>query len=96
VFYGSWFIITTVTIYYTTTTFLTIFVCTPREKIWNRLYIGGHCLLNATLGLTFSTTIFNVVSDVAILLLPVTTVWRMAIPMRKKLSISLMFGTGLM
>lgn len=96
VYYGSWLIITTSTVFYTTTTFLTIFACTPQEKIWNRMYVGGHCIFQTTRGVIFATAIFNIISDVAILLLPITTVWKLRIPMGKKVGISLLFGTGSM
>jgi hypothetical protein len=89
VFYGSWLIVITSAIFYTITTFLTIFACLPREKIWNKLYTGeGHCLEYRAIIL--STAIFN------ILLLPVRTVWKLRIPTRKKVAISLLFGTGLL
>lgn len=45
--------------------------------------------------IVISTAFYNIVSDISILLLPVLTVWRMSIPMKKKVGISLLFGTGL-
>jgi archaellum biogenesis protein FlaJ (TadC family) len=94
VYYGSWLIVIICTLFYTITTLLTIFACAPREKIWNKLYVGGHCLTYRAIIL--STAIFNIISDVAILLLPVRTVWKLRIPTQKKVAISLLFGTGLL
>ncbi|KAF2267550.1 hypothetical protein CC78DRAFT_576918 [Lojkania enalia] len=94
VFYGSWSIITACTIFYIVTTFLTVYACNPREKIWDKLMLGGHCLNYR--GIIVSTACFNILSDVAILLLPVTTVWKLRIPTKKKIAISLLFGTGLL
>jgi hypothetical protein len=93
VYYGSWLIMSTCAMFYFTTMLLTIFACTPREKIWNKLHVGGHCMNYRAI--IMSTAIFNVVSDLAILLLPVRTVWNLQIPIRKKIAISLLFGTGL-
>ena len=94
VFYGSWIIITICTLFYITIVFLTVYACTPREKIWNRLLPGGQCLnYRATI---VSTAFFNILSDIAILLLPVRTVWKMRIPTKKKVAISMLFGTGLL
>jgi hypothetical protein len=42
-----------------------------------------------------STSFFNIASDVFILLLPLRTVWKLQIPTKKKIAISLLFGTGL-
>jgi hypothetical protein len=93
VFYGSWLIMTACAVFYILTTLLTVFVCTPREKIWNKLYPGGHCMNYRAI--IVSTSFFNIVSDVFILLLPVRTVWKLQIPTKKKIAISLLFGTGL-
>jgi hypothetical protein len=93
VFYGSWLIMTACAVFYTLTTLLTVFVCTPREKIWNKLYPGGHCMNYRAI--IVSTSFFNIVSDAFILLLPVRTVWKLQIPTKKKIAISLLFGTGL-
>jgi hypothetical protein len=94
VYYGSWFLIATCTTFYAATTILTIFACTPREKIWNKLYIGGHCMNYRAI--IVSTAIFNIISDVAILLLPVTSVWKLQIPAKRKVAIIMLFGTGLL
>jgi hypothetical protein len=93
VFFGSWTIIILCTVFYTITTFLTVYACSPREKIWNKLYVGGHCMNYRAI--IISTAFFNIVSDISILLLPVMTVWRMRIPTKKKVAISFLFGTGL-
>jgi hypothetical protein len=94
VFYGSWLIITLCTLFYVITTFLTVYACTPREKIWNKLLPGGKCLNYRAI--IVSTAFFNICSDVAILLLPVHTVWSLRIPTKKKVGISLMFSIGLL
>jgi hypothetical protein len=80
-------------VFYTITTLLTILACTPREKIWNKLYVGGHCMNYRAI--IMSTAIFNIISDLAILLLPVQAVWKLQIPIRRKVAISLLFGTRL-
>jgi hypothetical protein len=94
VFYGSWFIMILITVFYTLTTFLTAYACSPREKIWNKLYPGGHCMNYRAI--IMSTACFNIITDVSILLLPVTTVLRMRIPTKKKIVIIILFSFGLM
>lgn len=74
--------------------FLNIFMCNPREKLWNPLITTGHCY-------NFSTTsessgIFNVVSAFAILILPMPCFWKLQMPMRKKILMMGVFATGLL
>ncbi|PVI02226.1 hypothetical protein DM02DRAFT_589804 [Periconia macrospinosa] len=92
VFYSSWITMVLCTVFYIITTILTVYACSPREKIWNKLLVGGKCLNYR--GIILSTAIFNIASDVAILMLPVHTVWNLRIPRKKKIAICFLFGTG--
>ena len=68
--------------FYTGFTIVGINMCTPREKIWNKLITTGHCL---SVNAAFMTTgIFNVVSDFSILILPMFPIWKLKLPPRKK------------
>ena len=72
--------------------FMSIFNCNPREKTWNPLITNGHCFntnTNAEI-----TGILNVISDFAILVLPMPCLWKLQIPLRKKLLVMGMFATG--
>jgi hypothetical protein len=91
-FWGSWFVIVTSFVFYTIDTFLTIFACNPRPKIWNKL-MPGTCM--NYLAVIAATGFFNIISDVAILVLPVRTVWMLHIPRQKKIAISMLFATGI-
>ncbi|KAL8783397.1 MAG: hypothetical protein Q9213_004656 [Squamulea squamosa] len=82
-------------VFYIISTFLTIFACSPLEKIWNPLIQGGRCLNNNNIGVLISI-LFNIISDVVILLLPVKTVWGLQIPRNKKIKILALFATGLL
>lgn len=86
-------IIVVTLLYYIISTSMTIFACSPREKIWNPL-TEGHCL-NNNLGV-FITSLFNIVSDVIILVLPAKTVWSLQIPRSKRIKIVALFATGLL
>ncbi|KAM0794235.1 hypothetical protein BDR22DRAFT_895349 [Usnea florida] len=74
--------------------FLNIFMCDPREKLWDPLISTGHCY--NTSASWESSGILNVVSDFAILLLPMPCLWRLQIPMRNKILIMGVFATGLL
>ncbi|KAF1950141.1 hypothetical protein CC80DRAFT_554601 [Byssothecium circinans] len=90
---GSKIMIAVSVMFYFANTCITIWTCNPREKIWNDL-VPGKCMDNNTLILI--TCVFNVLSDLAILLLPTHTVWGLRIELKKKLGICALFGTGLL
>ena len=76
-------------VFYLVDTLFLIFICTPREKIWNPLIITGHCFDgNASYK---ASGVFNVLSDFAILILPISTIWNL---IRRRLSIIGVFATG--
>lgn len=85
-----WFIFSFSVIYL----FWNIFLCNPREKLWNPLITTGHCYNSNTDA--ESSGIFNVVSDFAILLLPMPCLWKLQMPMRKKILMVGVFATGLL
>ncbi|KAL8857491.1 MAG: hypothetical protein Q9178_005985 [Gyalolechia marmorata] len=69
-----------------------IFQCQPREKIWHPL-LPGRCVdLAAVL---ISGAVINVISDLSILVLPVAKIWQLQMRTSRKLSLSVVFGTGL-
>lgn len=93
VFYGGWTTIISIFIFYFADIFLTLFICNPREKIWND-YVGGTCMnYNA---LVLASAMFNILSDIVILLLPVKSIWQLRITTKKKVSIIALFATGLL
>jgi hypothetical protein len=94
----SWFDISIITLivflvgFYTSTTFVKIFECTPREKIWNTT-LPGKCvevkwILNISGGV-------NTVTDYLILLLPVHAVRGLQLPTTKRILVVLAFTFGL-
>ena len=92
--YSARIIIIIINVWYTISTFLTIFACSPREASWNPLITDYRCLSNNTSAMV--SLIFNVVSDITILTLPVRAVSRLRIPIRNKVKIVLLFAIGLL
>ena len=78
-------------IFYTITCFVKIFECTPREKIYNPS-IPGTCL--SSYAIIGASGIFNTVTDVLILLLPVRAVWNLKTTLGKKIVVVLAFTFG--
>ena len=81
-------------IFYSVVTVFSIWLCTPRAKIWNPLLEGGHCF-NAS-KIFLATGIFNVISDFVILILPMPAVWKLQLPRKRKFLMTAIFGMGLL
>jgi hypothetical protein len=94
----SCFDITTITLivilslFYGITTFVKIFECAPRAKIFN-MSLPGHCF---DIGRILKTSgAFNSISDFFILLLPVQAVRKLQMSKQKKVLVVLVFTFGL-
>jgi hypothetical protein len=66
--------------------------CIPIAKKWDPTIVGGHCISDKATYL--GHPIFNLVSDIVILILPQKIIWRLQIPKTKRLAVSSMFGVG--
>ncbi|KAI1446643.1 hypothetical protein F5Y02DRAFT_68995 [Annulohypoxylon stygium] len=81
-------------IYYISGTFLEIFRCTPRQKIWDPLFVGGSCPIDIAAN-NFVSALINLVSDLAILAVPQWVIWRLQMSMARKIGVSLLFVIGI-
>jgi len=79
--------------FFTALFFVQIFECTPRAKIWNPT-LPGHCI-DINKSFVVSAAI-NIASDVLILLFPTITIWRLEMKTKQKLSVSVIFATGVL
>ncbi|KAF6239014.1 hypothetical protein HO173_002886 [Letharia columbiana] len=78
-------------IFYIVYAFIPIFLCFPRSKIWSP-EAAGHCLdVN---DLYLASAIFNVLSDIAMLSLPIYLIWNLQMSTRRKIGLSAIFLTG--
>ncbi|KAF2651292.1 hypothetical protein K491DRAFT_682314 [Lophiostoma macrostomum CBS 122681] len=68
-----------------------IFSCKPRERNWNR-YLEGTCV--DEYAVYISSNALNITSDVIILVLPHMVIWKLQIPMQRRIGISLVFAMG--
>ncbi|KAH4047460.1 hypothetical protein HBH70_147360 [Parastagonospora nodorum] len=92
VFFGALIIMVVIAVFYITITLLSIFRCSPHEASWNRFIENAKCI---NLGELFiAAALFNILSDIAILLLPTRSIWVLRIPIRRKISISALFAIG--
>ncbi|KAK6206498.1 hypothetical protein LQW54_007680 [Pestalotiopsis sp. IQ-011] len=70
-----------------------IFRCTPREKSWHPM-IDGHCI-NEVASMS-ATTPLNILSHLSILIIPMFGIFKLQLPLRKKLLASSVFATGVL
>ncbi|ERF70422.1 hypothetical protein EPUS_04700 [Endocarpon pusillum Z07020] len=80
-------------IFYFTDFIFQVTACTPREKFWNLLITTGHC--RNTYAMYMASGIFNVLSDFAILILPIVPIWKLQLPFKRKILMIAIFSTGL-
>ncbi|CAF9925643.1 hypothetical protein IMSHALPRED_006739 [Imshaugia aleurites] len=71
--------------------FVPIFQCSPRTKIWTPEE-PGRCLDVDALYLASAT--FNVVSDIAMLSVPIYLIWNLQMSVQRKIGVSAIFATG--
>ena len=79
-------------LFYTSTTFVKIFECNPRSKIYNPK-VPGSCV-NISMLLNTSG-LFNTATDFILVLLPVKAVWNLNTKQHKKILVVLVFTFGL-
>lgn len=82
-FMGAWMV---------TTVFAICFQCTPFAYNWDTTIPGGHCINIGKFALV--TSILNVLTDVAILILPLPQVWQLHVSRRKQWGLTLLFALG--
>lgn len=80
-------------LFYTVGTFCEIFRCTPREKIWNPVLVGGYCPITSSDHAKGSGFI-NLVSDIIILIFPQKIIWGLHVNRQQKIGMSLLFVVG--
>uniref|UniRef100_A0A8H7NLW4 Rhodopsin domain-containing protein n=1 Tax=Bionectria ochroleuca TaxID=29856 RepID=A0A8H7NLW4_BIOOC len=75
-------LITVNVMFYLTTFFAQMFQCIPREKIW-RPDLPGSCM-KSFVGI-LAIGVANLVLDLGILLVPIWAIWKLQIPVKRKL-----------
>ena len=81
-------------LWYIINVFMLIFQCSPRAKTWNPL-LPGHCF-TTFYTINFIAAVINVISDIAMLLLPILWVWKLQMAWKRKIGISLVFASGVL
>ncbi|KAL8650451.1 MAG: hypothetical protein Q9210_003812 [Variospora velana] len=69
-----------------------LLICQPIALNWDKT-LDGEC--GSTLGLEITFAAVNMVIDAAIVFLPTPVIWRLQMPVKRKIGVSCMFGLGL-
>lgn len=80
-------------LFYISTSIVKIAQCIPREKILNRT-LPGTCI-NVS-NLLNTSGMFNFITDILILLIPVKSVWKLHMKKTKKIQVVVIFTFGAM
>ena len=91
-FWTIYAVIGTNFMFYAAITFTEIFLCHPRDKYWNVLITDGHCGNKSTAGTAAGA--LNALSDIILLLLPQSVIWKLHMPVKKKIGVSAVFLAG--
>ena len=81
------------TLFYLSTMFVVIFQCNPRAKFWEPT-LPGHCINIDVVDIV--TAAINVLSDIVLLLLPLTCIWQLQMQSSSKVAVSAVFFTGIL
>ena len=87
-----WVTATVTLCWYFTSTFVIIFQCFPVNYLWNRKIQGGQCIPQKALWIGSSVT--SLLTDVAILCLPMPMIWNMRASRNQKIALSAVFLLG--
>ncbi|GAW17492.1 hypothetical protein ANO14919_069490 [Xylariales sp. No.14919] len=78
-------------VYYIASILASGLACSPHEKIWNKT-LPGTCVNSKVIFV--SSASINLVSDLAILILPQRIIWRLHTTRQKKIAVSSVFAIG--
>ena len=70
-----------------------VFLCSPFVKVWAVLSTVGHCVDGNAMYI--ATGAVNVFTDFTVLLLPQGAIWKLQLPLKRKLGVSALFLVGI-
>ena len=80
-------------LFYTACLLMEAISCTPRSgETWLVAQMSRRCGRDLTLGYVMAA--FNVLSDFYLFAIPIPVVWKLQLPLRRKIGVSAVFMTG--
>jgi hypothetical protein len=80
--------------YYFAAVVVELKICTPRAKKGDPTIQGGSC--NSVSEFRLGLAMLNVVTDLVIIALPQRVIWRLYLPLKRKLALSALFLVGIL
>lgn len=74
--------------------FAKIFQCWPRDAIWDKTITAAKCV--SLVGILDASGVWNTLSDVTILLVPLLFIWKLKMSREKRIGIIAIFAVGVM
>ena len=93
-FWGLWGFLALITLVYTAGMSVILCACNPRVETWNSIITKDSCISVSAAWLVSS--IFNTVTDVFIIILPLFNIGHLHTIFKQKLGISVLFTTTLL
>jgi hypothetical protein len=87
-----WFVLVLVVGYSVAGMLTSLLTCLPIAMAWDVTITEGVCINKAVFYII--NACLNVMTDIAILALPIVPVWRTSCSRRQKIMVSILFGTG--
>ncbi|APA06824.1 hypothetical protein sscle_02g015940 [Sclerotinia sclerotiorum 1980 UF-70] len=81
-------------LYYVPATIVKMFICWPVAHFWDPLAIKGSCLNENSIYL--ADCAMSIISDITILFLPISMIWRLKTRTMRKIGVSAVFGAGIL
>lgn len=88
---ACWIMIGVILCYLVYTEVTTFLICIPAEFFWDKS-VGGTCL--DSLALWFANAALNIVTDIAILIIPLRIILQIQLPRKQKMWLVLVFAIG--
>jgi hypothetical protein len=89
--YSAWVLGLLVAAWVICVTFLFVFACVPVEKLWYS-HLKGHCI--DQIGTWVAHAAATILTDVLILLLPISQIWKLNLRKPAKIGLYVTFGLG--
>ena len=93
-FWASWALLVANAMFYVAGIFAENLSCFPYRSIWDKTVPGSKCLDIKALDL--ASAVIDLVSDIAVLILPQMVIWRLQMSNGKRLGVSIMFAMGIL
>jgi hypothetical protein len=93
IFWATWITVGFITIFSALFIGIVAMACNPRSKIWNP-FEPGTCI-NFIAMMEVSGGI-NIAVDLVILIIPIKATWQLHMERRRKISVSVVFGAGIL